>query len=75
MFNAATWFVDRNVAEGRGGSPAIRYDGRILTYADLRELVDRTGHVAARASTSAAGTVSSSSASTRPSCWARCGAR
>jgi benzoate-CoA ligase family protein len=44
MFNAATWFVDRIVADGRGAFPAIRYEGRILTYADLRELVDRTGH-------------------------------
>jgi benzoate-CoA ligase family protein len=45
MFNAATWFVDRNVAEGRGPSPAVRSEGRILTYADLRALVDRSGNV------------------------------
>jgi benzoate-CoA ligase family protein len=43
-FNVATWFVDRNVAEGRGASPAFRYDDRTLTYADVRELVDRTGN-------------------------------
>src|SRR5207244_267449 len=40
-FNAATWFVDRNVAEGRGAAPAFHYEGRTLTYADVQELVDR----------------------------------
>ena len=44
QFNAATWFVDRNLAEGRGGTPAFRYDDRTLTYADVQELVDRTGN-------------------------------
>ena len=43
-FNVATWFVDRNVAEGRGAAPAFRYDDRTLTYADVQELVDRTGN-------------------------------
>ena len=32
-FNVATYFVDRNVAEGRGGRPAFLYEDRV---ADLR---------------------------------------
>jgi benzoate-CoA ligase family protein len=43
-FNVATWFVDRNVAEGRGATPAFRYEDRTLTYADLQALVNRTGN-------------------------------
>jgi benzoate-CoA ligase len=45
MLNAASWFVDRNVDEGRGASPAFRCEGRTLTYADVQELVGRTGNV------------------------------
>jgi benzoate-CoA ligase len=44
QFNVATWFVDRNVAESRGGSPAFRYEDRVLTYADVLELTNRTGN-------------------------------
>jgi benzoate-CoA ligase len=44
QFNVATWFVDRNVAEGRGGSPAFRYEDRVLTYADVLDLTNRTGN-------------------------------
>jgi benzoate-CoA ligase len=44
QFNVATWFVDRNVAEGRGGSPAFRHEDRVLTYADVLELTNRTGN-------------------------------
>jgi benzoate-CoA ligase len=44
VFNAASWFVDRNLAEGRGASPALRHEGRIFTYADLHELASRAGH-------------------------------
>jgi len=44
QFNAATWFVDRNIAEGRGTAPAFTYEGRTLTYADVHELVNRTGN-------------------------------
>jgi benzoate-CoA ligase family protein len=43
-FNVATWFVDRNVAEGRGATPAFRYEDRSLTYADVQALVNRTGN-------------------------------
>jgi benzoate-CoA ligase len=44
QFNAATWFVDRHLAEGRAGAPAFHYEGRTLTYADVHELVNRTGN-------------------------------
>ena len=27
QFNVATWFVDRNIDEGRGSSPAFRHEG------------------------------------------------
>jgi benzoate-CoA ligase len=43
QFNVATWFVDRNVDEGRGASPAFRCEGRTLTYADVLDLTNRTG--------------------------------
>ena len=44
QFNVASWFVDRNVAEGRGAAPALQYEGRTLTYAQVQELVNRTGN-------------------------------
>src|SRR5438093_4055231 len=44
QFNAATWFVDRNVTEGRGAVPAFSYEGNTLSYADVLELVNRTGN-------------------------------
>lgn len=44
MFNAASWFVDRNVDEGRGASAALHYQDRILTYADVQDLAGRTGN-------------------------------
>jgi benzoate-CoA ligase family protein len=43
-FNVATWFVDRPVAEGRGAAPAFHCEDRVLTYADVQELVNRTGN-------------------------------
>ncbi len=43
-FNVATWFVDRNVAEGRGGAPAFFYEDRVLTYGDVQDLANRTGN-------------------------------
>jgi benzoate-CoA ligase len=43
-FNVAAWFVDRNVAEGRGSAPAFHYEDRVLTYADVQELANRTGN-------------------------------
>ncbi|HXU89113.1 MAG TPA: benzoate-CoA ligase family protein [Methylomirabilota bacterium] len=44
QFNVATWFVDRNVAEGRGATTAFRCDDRVLTYADVLDLTNRTGN-------------------------------
>src|SRR2546428_3733772 len=44
QFNVATWFVDRNIAEGRGAAAAFRYEDRTLTYADVQDLVNRTGN-------------------------------
>jgi benzoate-CoA ligase len=43
-FNAATWFVDRNVEEGRGPRPAYHYEDRVLSYADVQDLANRTGN-------------------------------
>ena len=43
-FNVATYFVDRNVAEGRGSRPAFFYEDRVLTYADVHDLANRTGN-------------------------------
>ncbi|HEX9821127.1 MAG TPA: AMP-binding protein, partial [Methylomirabilota bacterium] len=43
-FNVATYFVDRNVAEGRGSRPAFLYEDRVLTYDDVHDLVNRTGN-------------------------------
>ena len=43
-FNAATFFVDRHVGEGRGGQVAFHHDSGTLTYAGLQALVNRTGN-------------------------------
>jgi benzoate-CoA ligase len=43
-FNVATYFVDRNVAEGRGARPAFHYEDRVLTYGDVLDLANRTGN-------------------------------
>ena len=42
-YNAAVDFVDRNVAEGRGGKTAFRDPCRSLTYDELRNRVHRVG--------------------------------
>ena len=42
-FNAATYFVDRNVAEGRGGSVAIECGGEKITYDEVLANVNRIG--------------------------------
>ena len=42
-FNAATWFVDRNVAEGRGSKVAIECGDARVTYDDLLRNVNRAG--------------------------------
>ena len=42
-FNAATYFVDRHVAEGRGAKVAIECGDECVTYGDLRACVNRFG--------------------------------
>jgi len=44
-FNAASFFVDRHVAEGRGHRVAFRHAGRSITYAQLGADVDGAAHV------------------------------
>ena len=44
QFNVATWFVDRNLDEGRGESVAFYCPDRNLTYGDVAELANRTGN-------------------------------
>jgi len=44
QFNAARFFVDRHVEEGRGSTIAFHCEGTSLTYAGLQELVNRTGN-------------------------------
>ncbi len=43
-FNAASFFVDRHVAEGRGGKVAFFHEEGELTYAGLQEMVNRAGN-------------------------------
>ena len=43
MFNAAAHFVDRHVAEGRGGKVAIECGDRRVTYAEVLDGVNRAG--------------------------------
>jgi len=47
-YNAAVDFVDRNVAEGRGGKTACIDPFRNLTYNELREAAARVGPMLAR---------------------------
>jgi acyl-CoA synthetase (AMP-forming)/AMP-acid ligase II len=42
-FNAAEYFVDRHVKEGRGARVAIECGDERVTYADLFERVNRFG--------------------------------
>ena len=44
-FNAATWFVDRNVREGRGAKVAIECGDERVTYAQMLERVNRAGNM------------------------------
>src|SRR2546426_12659686 len=43
-FNAATYFVDRHLQEGRGEKIAIEGEGATLTYRRLAERVNRVGN-------------------------------
>ena len=44
QFNAATAFLDRNLAEGRGAKTAIFYEGKAYSYAQVAELANRVGN-------------------------------
>ncbi len=44
IFNAATYFVDRNIEQGRGAKTAIFYEGQEITYAQVAEQVNRAGN-------------------------------
>lgn len=43
--NVADWFLDARVREGKGGRPAVHTPGRTWTYAEVRALSCRFGHV------------------------------
>jgi benzoate-CoA ligase family protein len=49
LFNLASYFVDRHVAEGRGGWTAVVCEGRRYTYAEIAALVNQTGNAFGRA--------------------------
>src|SRR5437763_282352 len=44
QFNAASYFVDRNIAEGRHNTVAIEYGDQRITYAQVLENVNRFGN-------------------------------
>jgi benzoate-CoA ligase len=43
-FNAATHFVDRHLAEGRGARTAFRFRGRAVSYAEIALRANRLGN-------------------------------
>jgi benzoate-CoA ligase family protein len=43
-FNVSTYFVDRNILEGRGESVAIECDAQQVTYAQLLDRTNRVGN-------------------------------
>ncbi len=45
LFNVASYFVDRNVEEGRGRRPSLVCPERTYTYAELAARVNSVGHV------------------------------
>ena len=44
LYNAATTFVDENIAHGRGGKVAIYYQDQKITYQEIFDNVNRTGN-------------------------------
>lgn len=44
-FNAAEYFVDRNLAEGRGSKTAILFDDQAFTYTQVSENVNRAANM------------------------------
>jgi benzoate-CoA ligase family protein len=43
-FNAATHFVDRHLAEGRGARTAFRFRGRAVSYGEVAQRANRLGN-------------------------------
>ena len=43
-FNAAAFFIDRHIAEGRGGKVAFFHEDGGLTFAGLQEMVNHAGN-------------------------------
>jgi benzoate-CoA ligase len=43
-FNLAGYFIDRHIAEGRGGRTAIVYEGVSYSYAEVAALVEQAGN-------------------------------
>ncbi len=43
-FNVASYFLDRNLDEGRGDRVALHHDGGVVTYAELSRLANRVGN-------------------------------
>jgi benzoate-CoA ligase family protein len=43
ILNAASYFIDRHIGEGRGGSVAIECGDRRVTYSELQDQVNRIG--------------------------------
>src|SRR3989304_1279418 len=43
-FNPASFFVDRNIAEGRRDKSACVHEDRTVTYRQLQEMVNRVGN-------------------------------
>src|SRR6185295_18800478 len=44
LYNAATTFIDENIAQGRGDKIAIYYEDQKVTYQEVFEKVNRTGN-------------------------------
>lgn len=44
FFNAADYFVDRNIREGRGRQVAIYTENRNYTYADIQKMVNKSAN-------------------------------
>jgi benzoate-CoA ligase len=44
IYNAATTFVDENIAQGRGGKIAIYHQNQTVTYHEVFEKVNQTGN-------------------------------
>lgn len=44
IFNAATYFVDRNLEEGKGAKTAVVYEGQEFSYSQIAEMTNRAGN-------------------------------